>query len=86
MSQIRKNIENGDYNDLTSLMQDFNLMLNNARSYNIPDSRIYKDAVTTQNELAAAAVPLLRYEKVGCSKSCISLFNERESSDRGSGR
>ncbi|XP_071547124.1 protein polybromo-1 isoform X2 [Panulirus ornatus] len=48
MSQIRKKIVKGEYRFLSDMLDDFNLMFDNAQQYNRPDSRIYRDAVKLQ--------------------------------------
>ena len=44
------------------LQEDFNLMLNNAQTYNRPDSRIHRDAVTIQAAVQAAVTQLEQQE------------------------
>ncbi|XP_064120960.1 protein polybromo-1-like isoform X5 [Macrobrachium nipponense] len=48
LSQIRKKIVKGDYQYISEMVEDFNLMFDNAQQYNRPDSRIYRDAVKLQ--------------------------------------
>ncbi|KAK8745940.1 hypothetical protein OTU49_017190 [Cherax quadricarinatus] len=48
MSQIRKKIVKGEYRLISEMLDDFNLMFDNAQQYNRPDSRIYRDAVKLQ--------------------------------------
>ncbi|KAK7081997.1 Protein polybromo-1, partial [Halocaridina rubra] len=48
LSQIRKKIVKGEYQFISEMVDDFNLMFDNAQQYNRPDSRIYRDAVRLQ--------------------------------------
>ncbi|KAG0718393.1 Protein polybromo-1 [Chionoecetes opilio] len=48
MSQIRKKILKGEYRYISEMVEDFNLMFDNAQQYNRPDSRIYRDAIKLQ--------------------------------------
>lgn len=49
LNVIRKKLKNGDYNGETSgLYEDLVLMFENCKTYNRPDSRLYKDACKLQ--------------------------------------
>jgi hypothetical protein len=60
LSIIRKKLKSGDYAVIGTegLMADMNLMFENCKSYNIPDSRLFKDACKLQKVLKR------RYEKI----------------------
>ena len=48
-------------------------MLNNAQAYNIPDSRIHRDAITLQAAILAAITPdLLQQEQVYLQQTAAS--------------
>ncbi|KAK4299042.1 hypothetical protein Pmani_003145 [Petrolisthes manimaculis] len=53
MSQIRKKIVKGEYHYISEMLEDFNLMFDNAQQYNRPDSRIFRDAVKLQRYVQA---------------------------------
>ncbi|KAB7505112.1 Protein polybromo-1 [Armadillidium nasatum] len=63
MSQIRKKIVKGDYHMIAEMVDDFNLMLDNAQQYNRPDSRIYKDAVKLQKFIQTKSEELSALEE-----------------------
>ncbi|XP_050687170.1 protein polybromo-1-like isoform X6 [Eriocheir sinensis] len=62
MSQIRKKIVKGDYRYIPDMMEDFNLMFDNAQQYNRPDSRIYRDAVKLQKYIQNKAEEIMAIE------------------------
>ncbi|XP_050414822.1 protein polybromo-1 isoform X3 [Patella vulgata] len=49
--QIRKKLKNRLYNSLSELASDMNLMFENAKRYNMAQSRLYKDAVILQKAM-----------------------------------
>ena len=53
LSIIRKKLKSGDYAVIGTegLIADMNLMFENCKSYNIPDSRLFKDACKLQKVL-----------------------------------
>ncbi len=46
--QIKKKIKSGEYSTLQDLAEDINLMFENCKLYNRPESRLYKDGVKLQ--------------------------------------
>ena len=49
LNQIRKKLKGGEYNSRLSLLaDDLNLMFENCKSYNRPDSRLFKDGAKLQ--------------------------------------
>ena len=42
---VRKKLKNNEYSDTEGLFEDMNLMFENCKKYNRPDSRLFKDAV-----------------------------------------
>lgn len=59
MSQIRKKIVKGEYRYIPDMVEDFNLMFDNAQQYNRPDSRIYRDAVKLQKYIQNKAEEIM---------------------------
>ena len=49
LSKIWFKIEDGDYNNIKDLQDDFNLLCQNARKYNRDDSLIYQESITLQS-------------------------------------
>lgn len=50
LDMIKRNSKRKKYNSVDHFMRDLDLMFNNAKAYNQPDSQIYKDAVDLQTE------------------------------------
>ncbi|XP_033610687.1 protein polybromo-1 isoform X6 [Cryptotermes secundus] len=48
LSQIRNKLKRGDYGTVSEVAGDMNIMFENAKKYNRPDSRLYKDALMLQ--------------------------------------
>lgn len=48
-------LQKGEYRFISEMLEDFNLMFDNAQQYNRPDSRIYRDAVKLQRYVQAKA-------------------------------
>jgi len=59
LSQIRNRISRGLYERYTQLQADMNIMFENAKTYNRPDSGLYKSAVKLQKVLQAKVQELL---------------------------
>ena len=76
LSIIRKKLKSGNYAVIGTegLMADMNLMFENCKSYNISDSRLFKDACKLQKVLKR------RYEK---SKKIIYMYSLKELSNQG---
>ena len=53
LNQIRKKLKAGDYIELPDLAVDLNLMFENCKTYNRPDSRLYKEGVKLQKIMNA---------------------------------
>ena len=49
--QIRKKLKGQEYENLTSLYEDLDLMFENCKEYNRPDSRLYKDGLKLQRAM-----------------------------------
>ena len=47
---VRKKLKNNEYSDTEGLFEDMNLMFENCKKYNRPDSRLFKDAVKLVSE------------------------------------
>jgi hypothetical protein len=45
---LQQKIDNKDYNKLSQLKADIDLMASNAKKYNLKDSQVYNDAVKIQ--------------------------------------
>ncbi|KXN74192.1 Bromodomain-containing protein, partial [Conidiobolus coronatus NRRL 28638] len=46
LDMIKSNIESDKYDDWSFLFEDFELLVNNAKEYNMPGSEVYEDADT----------------------------------------
>ncbi|GIY61633.1 protein polybromo-1 [Caerostris extrusa] len=57
--KIRTKIKNGHYTSLVDVVDDMNLMFENAKKYNRPDSKLFKDAVKLQKIMQAKARELI---------------------------
>ncbi|XP_076040531.1 protein polybromo isoform X16 [Oratosquilla oratoria] len=73
LSQIRKKIVKGDYRYISDMVEDFNLMFDNAQQYNRPDSRIYRDAVKLQKFVQTKAEELAHLEEEESDSECDEL-------------
>lgn len=76
LSQIRNKLKRGDYGTISEVAGDMNIMFENAKKYNRPDSRLYKDAVKLQKIMQAKVQELLEFDQDSES--------EEDSDDRGS--
>lgn len=63
MSQIRQKIKNGDYDNLDQIEADLNVMFENAKRYNMPNSSIYKRAFRLQQIMQAKKKELFRRDE-----------------------
>ncbi|XP_065348205.1 protein polybromo-1 isoform X6 [Cloeon dipterum] len=64
MYQIRTKIKRGHYGTVSEIAGDLNIMFENAKKYNRPDSKIYKDAVKLQKLMQTKVQELLEYDQV----------------------
>ncbi|PNF18061.1 Protein polybromo-1 [Cryptotermes secundus] len=76
LSQIRNKLKRGDYGTVSEVAGDMNIMFENAKKYNRPDSRLYKDAVKLQKIMQTKVQELLEFDQDSDS--------EEDSDDRGS--
>ncbi|XP_029006635.1 protein polybromo-1-like isoform X2 [Betta splendens] len=60
LHQIRTKMKNGDYESVEQIEADLNLMFENAKRYNMPNSSIYKRAFRLQQIMQAKKRELLR--------------------------
>ncbi|XP_069679864.1 protein polybromo-1 isoform X4 [Periplaneta americana] len=74
LSQIRNKLKRGDYGTVSEVAGDMNIMFENAKKYNRPDSRLYKDAVKLQKIMQTKVQELLDFDQESES--------EEESEDR----
>ncbi len=51
LNVIRKKLKSNEYSDTAGLFEDLNLMFENCKTYNRPDSRLFKDACKLQRLL-----------------------------------
>jgi protein polybromo-1 len=58
LEKIGVRLKNGAYESLEDMLSDFILMLDNACTFNEPDSQIYKDALTLQQIVLQTKVEL----------------------------
>ncbi len=52
LNQIRKKLKQGEYSELSELADDMNLMFENCKQYNRPESRLYKEGLKLQKMMA----------------------------------
>ena len=57
LNEIRKKLKAGEYDSLASLYEDLDLMFENCKEYNRPDSRLYKDGVKLQRIMVMSGPP-----------------------------
>lgn len=62
--------QKGEYRYIPDMMEDFNLMFDNAQQYNRPDSRIYRDAVKLQKYIQNKAEEIMAIEDEVCGCGC----------------
>ncbi|XP_041836272.1 polybromo 1, like isoform X3 [Melanotaenia boesemani] len=60
LQQIRAKMKNGEYDNMEQIEVDLNLMFENAKRYNMPNSSIYKRAFRLQQIMQAKKRELLR--------------------------
>ena len=70
LNQIRKKLKSREYGHLDELASDFSTMFDNCKSYNRPDSRLYKDGLKLQ-KIFQAKLEELQIEEEYESQSCI---------------
>uniref|UniRef100_A0A3B3YBW4 Protein polybromo-1 n=1 Tax=Poecilia mexicana TaxID=48701 RepID=A0A3B3YBW4_9TELE len=63
LQQIRAKMKNGEYDSVEQIDADLNLMFENAKRYNMPNSSIYKRAFRLQQIMQAKKRELLRKEE-----------------------
>ncbi|RWS21651.1 Protein polybromo-1-like protein, partial [Leptotrombidium deliense] len=61
LAKIKAKIKNGAYKNSVDVVEDMNLMFDNAKRYNRPDSKIFKDAVRLQKVMHIKAKELFNY-------------------------
>ncbi|XP_026728952.1 protein polybromo-1-like isoform X5 [Trichoplusia ni] len=59
LNQIKNKIRRGSYGTLSEVAGDMNIMFENAKQYNVPSSRLYKDAVKLQRIMQQRVQELL---------------------------
>ncbi|XP_028164939.1 protein polybromo-1 [Ostrinia furnacalis] len=59
LNQIKNKIRRGSYGTLSEVAGDMNIMFENAKQYNVPTSRLYKDAVKLQRLMQQRVQELL---------------------------
>lgn len=62
LSQIRSKLQRGEYENLTQVQADMNIMFENAKTYNRPDSTLYKTACKLQKAMQHKVQQLLDQE------------------------
>lgn len=65
LSRIRSKLTREDYGNLSELASDLSLMFENAKHYNRPDSKLFKDAVKLQKVMQTKVQELLADDDVG---------------------
>ncbi len=78
LSRIRSKLVREDYGNVSELATDLSLMFENAKRYNRPDSKLFKDAVKLQRVMQTRVQELLADDEVisfaHVSKNAFSLF------------
>lgn len=64
LSRIRAKLAREDYGNLSELASDLSLMFENAKHYNRPDSKLFKDAVKLQRVMQTRFHELLADDEV----------------------
>ncbi|XP_029455310.1 protein polybromo-1 isoform X6 [Rhinatrema bivittatum] len=72
LQQIRTKLKNQDYESLDHLEADLNLMFENAKRYNVPNSAIYKRVFKLQQLMQAKKKELARRDDIEDGDSMIS--------------
>ncbi|XP_073978285.1 protein polybromo isoform X2 [Rhodnius prolixus] len=62
LAQISKKLKKGDYGTVSEVAGDLNIMFENAKKYNRPDSKLYKDAVKLQKIMQKRVQELLEFD------------------------
>ncbi|KAK9506268.1 hypothetical protein O3M35_008237 [Rhynocoris fuscipes] len=62
LAQISKKLKKGDYGTVSEVAGDLNIMFENAKKYNRPDSKLYKDAVKLQKVMQKKVQELLDFD------------------------
>ena len=70
ITQIRSKIVREEYSSVSELSSDINLMFENAKRYNRPDSKLYKDAVKLQKVMQMKVQEILGDDEV-----CTAVFS-----------
>ncbi|XP_060621852.2 protein polybromo-1 isoform X6 [Anolis sagrei] len=72
LQQIRAKLKNNEYETLDHLECDLNLMFENAKRYNVPNSAIYKRVMKMQQVMQAKKKELARRDEIEDGDSMIS--------------
>lgn len=72
LQQIRTKLKNQEYETLDHLEGDLNLMFENAKRYNVPNSAIYKRVLKLQQVMQAKKKELARRDDIEDGDSMIS--------------
>ncbi|XP_060527189.1 protein polybromo-1 isoform X2 [Cylas formicarius] len=64
LAQIRRKLTSKSYGTLSEVAGDLTVMFENAKKYNIPSSKLYKDAVKLQKAMQAKVQELLDIDQV----------------------
>lgn len=62
LAQISKKLQKGQYGTVSEVAGDMNIMFENAKKYNRPDSKLYKDAVRLQKLMQKKVQELLEFD------------------------
>ncbi|BES94930.1 BAH [Nesidiocoris tenuis] len=63
LAQIGKKLQKGDYGTVSEVAGDLNIMFENAKKYNRPDSKLYKDAAKLQKIMQKRVKELLDFDE-----------------------
>ncbi|XP_025829015.1 protein polybromo-1 isoform X3 [Agrilus planipennis] len=77
LTQIRRKLMNCAYGTVSEVAGDLNIMFENAKKYNIPTSKLYKDAVKLQKVMQAKVQELLDLDQTRAS--ALVLFQDTDS-------
>ncbi|XP_034240054.1 protein polybromo-1 isoform X2 [Thrips palmi] len=80
LQQIRNKLIKGEYGTVSEVAGDLNVMFENAKKYNRPDSKLYKDAVKLQKQMQNKVQELLDFQQESDSEEDDS--DEREDAKR----
>ncbi|XP_076258471.1 protein polybromo isoform X4 [Rhynchophorus ferrugineus] len=81
LTQIRRKLESKSYGTVSEVAGDLTIMFENAKKYNMPSSKIYKDTIKLQKVMQAKVQELLDIDQVTLKKTNKLMKNSDVDSD-----